>query len=470
VNISSLPEPSPDEIASLFQVEHVLDQRWPETKIDPSLTRITALLELLGSPQRAYPSIHIAGTNGKTSVARMVDALLTALNRRTGRTTSPHLQSAVERIAIDGEPISPARYVEVYREIEPFVQMIDQQSQAVGGPAMSKFEVLTAMAFAAFADAPVEVAVVEVGLGGRWDATNVVNAPVAVITPIGIDHAEYLGDAIADIAAEKAGIITKQPNSLVPADTVAVIARQVPAAMDVLLSQSVRADAAVAREDSEFAVVGRQVAVGGQMLKLQGLGGVYDDIFLPLHGEHQAHNAALALAAVEAFFGAGADRQLDIDAVRAGFAAASSPGRLERVRSAPTVFLDAAHNPAGAQALARALQTDFDFRYLVGVMAVMGDKDVAGILAALEPVFDQVVVTQNGSPRAMGVDELADAAIARFGPERVVTAATLPDAIETATALLEDSADEGFAGAGIVITGSVVTAGAARTLFGRDPQ
>jgi dihydrofolate synthase/folylpolyglutamate synthase len=463
------PEPTPDEIASLLQVEHLLDQRWPETKIDPTLTRISALLEMLGSPQRAYPSIHIAGTNGKTSVARTVDALLTALHRRTGRTTSPHLQSAVERISIDGEPISPARYVEVYREIEPFVQMVDEQSQTAGGPPMSKFEVVTAMAFAAFADAPVDVAVVEVGLGGRWDATNVVNAPVAVITPIGIDHVAYLGDDIADIAAEKAGIITKQPDSLVSTDTVAVIARQLPAAMDVLLAASVRADAAVAREDSEFALRSRRVAVGGQVLELQGLGGVYDDIFLPLYGEHQAHNAAVALAAVEAFFGAGANRQLDIDAVRAGFAAVRSPGRLERVRSAPTVFVDAAHNPAGAQALAHALQTEFDFRYLVGVIAVMADKDVAGILAALEPVFDQVVVTHNGSPRALGVDELADAAIARFGPERVVTAATLPDAIETATALLEDSA-ENLVGAGIVITGSVVTAGAARTLFGKDPQ
>jgi dihydrofolate synthase / folylpolyglutamate synthase len=492
VNASPAAEPTPDEIAALLQVEHLLDQRWPETKIEPSLTRISALLEMLGSPQRAYPSIHIAGTNGKTSVARMVDALLTALHRRTGRTISPHLQSAVERIAVDNEPISPARYVEVYREIEPFVQMVDQQSEAAGGPAMSKFEVVTAMAFAAFADAPVDVAVVEVGLGGRWDATNVVNAPVAVITPIGIDHAAYLGDDIADIAAEKAGIITKQPDSLVPTDTVAVIARQAPAAMEVLLGQAVRADAAVAREDSEFAVLNRRVAVGGQMLTLQGLGGVYDDIFVPLHGEHQGHNAALALAAVEAFFGAGAERQLDIDAVRAGFAAVSSPGRLERVRSAPTVFLDAAHNPAGAQALAQALQTEFDFRYLVGVIAVMADKDAAGILAALEPVFDQVVVTQNGSPRALGVDELADAAVARFGPERVTTAATLPDAIETATALVEDSRDEPLgrsasggdeplgrrasgsdqtlAGTGIVITGSVVTAGAARTLFGKDPQ
>ena len=439
------------------------------------MTRISALMDLLGSPQLAYPSIHITGTNGKTSVARMVDALVTALHRRTGRTTSPHLQSAVERIAIDGRPITPAQYVATYREIEPFVHMIDAESQASpsgAGPRLSKFEVLTAMAFAAFADAPVDVAVVEVGMGGRWDATNVIDAPVAVITPVGIDHVEYLGDDIAGIAGEKAGIITKAPEGA--PDTVAVIARQAPEAMEVLLAQTVRADAAVAREDSEFAVLGRQVAIGGQVLQLQGLGGVYSDIYLPLHGEHQAHNAAVALAAVEAFFGAGAQRQLDVEAVRAGFAAVTSPGRLERMRSAPTVFIDAAHNPAGAAALAQTLTEEFDFRYLVGVLSVLADKDVNGILAALEPVLDAVVVTHNGSPRALDVESLALAAGERFGPDRVFSAENLRDAIDAATALVDDATLDGeaeaFSGTGIVVTGSVVTAGAARTLFGRDPE
>jgi dihydrofolate synthase/folylpolyglutamate synthase len=467
------PEPAPDEIAALLQVEHLLDQRWPETKIEPNTARMQALMDLLGSPQRSYPCIHIAGTNGKTSVARMIDALLTALQQRTGRATSPHLQSATERIAIDGRPISPARYVEVYREIEPFVQMVDAQSQAgqLGepGPAMSKFEVVTAMAFAAFADAPVDIGVIEVGMGGRWDATNVIDAPVAVITPIGMDHTDFLGDTIAEIAGEKAGIIGGLAGGDDQPDTVAVIGRQVPDAMEVLLAQAVRADASVAREGSEFAVLDRRVAVGGQVLELQGLGGVYPDVFVPLHGEHQAHNAALALAAVEAFFGAGAHRQLDVDAVRAGFAAAHSPGRLERVRSAPTVFIDAAHNPAGAAALAAALTTEFDFRYLVGVISVLGDKDVTGILTALEPVFDAVVVTDNGSPRALEPDVLALRAEDVFGPDRVIRTSTLPDAIESATALVEESGDGG-AGAGIVITGSVVTAGVARTLFGKDPQ
>lgn len=468
----SNPTPTPAEMAALLQVEHLLDQRWGETRLEPSTARISALMELLGSPQRSYPSIHIAGTNGKTSVARMIDALLTALDRRTGRTTSPHLQSAVERIAIDNHPITPARYVETYCEIEPFVAIVDAQSQAgqfgPDGPAMSKFEVVTAMAFAAFADAPVDIAIVEAGMGGRWDATNVIEAPVVVITPIGLDHTEFLGDTIAEIAAEKAGVISAPRGEFIPVDTVAVIGRQTPEAMEVLLASAVRAEAAVAREDSEFAVLSRHVAVGGQLLELQGLGGVYSEIFLPLHGEHQAHNAAMALAAVEAFFGAGPQRQLDVPAVRAGFAATVSPGRLERMRNSPAVFIDAAHNPAGAQALAAALGEEFEFRFLVGVLSVLDGKDAAGILTALEPVLNMLVVTDNGSARALDVESLALRAEEVFGSDRVVRASTLPDALEVATALVEDGS-EGYSGSGIVITGSVATAGAARTLFGKDP-
>ncbi|WP_416382453.1 bifunctional tetrahydrofolate synthase/dihydrofolate synthase [Nocardia cyriacigeorgica] len=459
------------DLAEMALVEAELDRRWPETKIEPSLTRIATLMDLLGSPQQSYPAIHIAGTNGKTSVTRMIDALLTALHRRTGRITSPHLQLATERISIDNAPITPARYVEVYRELAPYIEMIDQQSAAAGGPAMSKFEVLTGMAYAAFAEAPVDVAVVETGMGGTWDATNVIDGQVAVITPIGLDHTEYLGPDLTAIAREKAGIIKRAPESLIPRDNVAVIAEQDPEAMDVLLRRAVEVDAAVAREGAEFRVLARKIAVGGQQLELQGLGGVYDEIFLPLHGEHQARNAVLALAAVEAFFGAGAQRQLDVDAVRAGFASVTSPGRLERMRSAPTIFIDAAHNPAGAKALAATLTSEFDFRKLVGVVAVLGDKDAAGILEALEPVFDEIVVTTNGSPRALDVDSLTDLAVQRFGDERVVPAYTLPDALETAIAIAEDVADTGemVSGAGVIVTGSVVTAGAARALFGKEP-
>ncbi|MCM6777627.1 bifunctional folylpolyglutamate synthase/dihydrofolate synthase [Nocardia sp. CDC159] len=453
-------------------VEAELDQRWPETKIEPSLARIAALMDVLGSPQKGYPAIHVAGTNGKSSVTRMIDALLTALHRRTGRITSPHLQLATERIAIDNAPISPGRYVETYRELLPYIEMIDKQSEAAGGPKMSKFEVLTGMAYAAFAEAPVDVAVVETGLGGTWDATNVIDGQVAVITPIGLDHMDFLGPDLASIAGEKAGIIKKAPaDALVPRETVAIIGQQEPEAMEVLLRRAVATDAAVARADSEFRLLSRRVAVGGQVLEIQGLGGVYDEIFLPLHGEHQAQNAVLALAAVEAFFGAGAQKQLDIDAVRAGFASAASPGRMERMRSAPTIFIDAAHNPAGARALAATLSDEFDFRKLVGVVAVLADKDVAGILEALEPVFDEIVVTTNGSPRALDIDDLANVAVQRFGDERVVTAPTLADAVETAIAIAEEAGDGGepVSGAGIVITGSVVTAGAARSLFGKDP-
>ena len=318
---------------------------------------------------------------------------------------------------------------------------------------MSKFEVVTAMAFAAFADAPIDVAVVEVGLGGRWDATNVVNAPVAVITPIGIDHTDYLGDTIAEIAGEKAGIITRQHDDLVPTDTVAVIARQAPEAMEVLLA----ADGARRRGRRPRGLRVRGAAAArspsaGSCSNCRASAGCTPTIFLPLHGEHQAHNAVLALAAVEAFFGAGraapARHRRGAGRFRGG---RLSPGRLERMRSAPTVFIDAAHNPAGAAALAYALADEFDFRFLVGVVSVMADKDVDGILAALEPVFDQIVVTtQRFAARAGRRGADACAAEERFGPERVVTAATLPDAIETATALVEESGgdDDGVGGMG----------------------
>ena len=187
-------------LAELEAVEAALDQRWPESRIEPSLKRMATLVDLLGDPQRAYPVVHVAGTNGKTSVTRMIDALLTAAGLRTGRYLSPHLQRATERISLDNAPISPARYVEVYREIEPYVTLAD--AALPDEPDLSKFEVVTAMAFAAFADAPVEAGVIEVGLGGTWDATNVADGTVSVVTPIGIDHVEYLGSDLEGIAAE----------------------------------------------------------------------------------------------------------------------------------------------------------------------------------------------------------------------------------------------------------------------------
>lgn len=457
---------TPEDLRALAEVEAELDQRWPETKIDPSTERMEALMDLLGTPQRTYPAIHVAGTNGKTSTVRMIESLLRAFHRRTGRTTSPHLQLVTERIAIDGLPIHPSDYVRTWREIEPYVAMVDERY----GTPMSKFEVLTAMAFVAFADAPVDVAVVEVGLGGRWDATNVIGAQVAVVTPVGLDHTDYLGSTLAEIAGEKAGIITSRwdkDDLLTPPDNVAIVAEQEPEAAEVILRRAVEVDAAVARAGVEFGVLESTVAVGGQRLSIRGLGGEYTDIFLPLSGEHQARNAAVALAAVEAFFGAGAGRQLDEDTVRRGFAEVASPGRLERVRSAPTTFIDSAHNPHGMRALGRALDRDFTFERLIGVVAVLGDKDAPGVLRELEPHVAEVVCTRNSSPRCLEPEELAEYAREIFGEERVHVMDTLPGAVELAVELAEEA--EVQSGAGLIITGSVVTAGEARTLFGKDP-
>ncbi len=442
--------------AEFLAVEAELDKRWPETVMEPSLERISALVDALGDPHRGYPIVHLTGTNGKTSTARMVDALLTEIGLRTGRYTSPHLQRATERINVDNRPITPERYVELYRDVLPFVDIVDAK---LGG--LSKFEVLTAMGFAAFADAPVEAGVIEVGLGGRWDATNVADATVAVITPIGLDHAEFLGTDVLGIAREKAGII--KPGS------VAVLAAQDKHVAEVLIERCVEVGAQVAREGAEFGVAEREVAVGGQRLALRGLSGMYDDIFLPLHGEHQASNAALALAAAEALIGAGPKQPLDPDAVRDAFASVRSPGRLERLaagQGVPTVLADAAHNPHGARALAAAITTEFRFTRLVGVIGVMREKDARGILAELEPVLQEIVVTANSSSRAMDADELGALATDVFGADRVSVEPSLSRAVEQAGELAEEG---GESGVGVVITGSVVTVGEARALFGLEP-
>lgn len=465
-NEAAPQEVSAEELRALVEVEEELNERWPETKIEPSLDRIEMLMDLLGHPERSFDVVHIAGTNGKSSTARMVDSLLRAFHRRVGLVTSPHLQRVTERIGIDGQPIHPRDYVRIWHEIKPFVEMVDAQSDVP----MSKFEVLVGLSYAAFADAPVDVAVVEVGLGGRWDATNVVNADVSVITPVGLDHTDYLGDTLAEIAGEKAGIIKPREDAddpLTPNENIVVIAEQDPEAMRVILQQAVDVEAGVARSGSEFAALESRIAVGGQQVNIQGLGGLYEDIFLPLHGEHQAKNAAVALAAVEAFFGASAGHPLDVATVRNGFAQAISPGRLERVRTSPTTFIDAAHNPHGAKALGAALDRDFDFARLIGVLSIFADKDATGILTALEPYLTEVVITQNSSPRALDAYDLAETARDIFGEERVYVADNLPGAYAQAVELAEDA--EVQSGSGIIITGSVVTAGDARAMFGKEP-
>ncbi|MFD0687552.1 bifunctional folylpolyglutamate synthase/dihydrofolate synthase [Actinomadura fibrosa] len=448
--------------------------RGVEWEIDPTLDRIRDLVDVLGEPQRAYPVIHVAGTNGKSSTARLIESLLRERGLRTGLYTSPEMTTLRERIAIDGEPVSEERFVEAYEDVLPYVQLVDGKHPTP----LSFFEVLTAMAFAAFADAPVDVAVVEVGMGGTWDATNVADGVVAVVTPIGLDHTRYLGDTVEEIAGEKAGIIKQ--------GAVAILSQQPVEAAEVLLRRIVETGAAVAREGIEFGVLNRDVAVGGQQIDLRGLHGTYDEIFLPLFGEHQASNAACALAAVEAFasgaptrgepnleaatriapgdaFIGGAENQLDPALVRSGFAKSASPGRLEVVRTGPTILLDAAHNPAGMAASVATITESFGFTRLVGVLAVAADKDVAGILDQLEPVLAELVVTRNSSPRSLPPEELAEEAEGIFGEERVHVADRLDDAIDRAIGLAEETGE--YQGAGVLIAGSVVTVGDARTLL-----
>lgn len=440
----------------LREIDQDLMSRAPENVIDPSLDRMRMVMDLLGDPQSTFPVIHVTGTNGKTSTARLMDAILTEFGLTTGRFTSPHLHDVRERICLADEPLTAEQFVAAYDDVAPYVAMVDAQSLTQGGPRMTFFEVLTTMAYAMFADAPVHVAIVEVGLGGAWDATNVADGQVAVITPIGLDHQEYLGDTIEAIAAEKAGIIKE--------GATAVVAEQDLDALAVLQERAAGVDARLLLQGAAFAVTSRTVAVGGQVVDITTPAGRYEDLFVPLHGVHQSENAAVALTAVEAFL-AGGDQALDIDTVRAGLARATSPGRLELVRSSPTIFVDAAHNPHGARALAAAIRESFVFTTLVGVVGVLRGKDADGILEALEPVLDQVVVTRTSSPRAMAVADLADVARAIFGDHRVTEAASLPDAIDVAATLAEA---DGLGGA-VLATGSVVTAAEVRALLsGRD--
>ena len=437
---------NPDDQARIDAIEKALLARWPENRIAPTLERISALVDMLGSPQLTYPTIHIGGTNGKTTTSRMVDSLLFEMGLRTGRFTSPHLESYLERICINGQPIDAKEMIFSFNDISPYLDLMDTKFD---NP-ISFFEAITAIAFAAFAEHPIDVGVIEVGMGGQWDATNVVDADVSVIMPIGLDHMEYLGNTIADIAKTKAGIIKEQG--------FVVLAQQEPEAAVELLRRAAEVGADVAREGLEYSIDSRAIAVGGQLISITGLRGHYDEIFLPLHGKHQASNAAAALIAVEAFFG---EQDLDIDAVRAGFANVSSPGRCEVIHRDPTIILDAAHNPHGAKAIAETIQNEFTFDDVTGIIALMADKDALGILQALEPIMNQVIVTTNSSERSMSVKDLEVLATKIFGADRVFAQPTLTEAIEKA---VKDSvrplSEESLA---ILITGSVVTVGEART-------
>ena len=441
-----MAEISPEDQILIDEIEKKLLARWPETRIEPTLQRIAALVDVLGSPQLTYPTIHVGGTNGKTTTSRMIDSLLFEMGLRTGRFTSPHLETYLERISINGQNIDPKAMIFSYHDIAAYLDLMDSKFEHP----ISFFEAMTALAFVAFAEHPIDVGVIEVGMGGEWDATNVVDADVSVIMPINLDHTEYLGETLTEIAQTKAGIIKESG--------FVVLAQQEPEAAKELLKRAAAMGADVAREGVEYSVLSRSLAVGGQLLTIQGASDTYEDIFLPLHGKHQASNAAAALVAVEAFFG---DQELDIEAVRAGFANVTSPGRCEVVHREPTIILDAAHNPHGAAAIAETVQSEFTFDEVIGVVAPMGDKDIHGILLELEQVMDSIIVTANSSSRSTPVDKLEKIAIEIFGAERVFSDENLEKALERAIKdTVRPLSDDTI---GILVTGSVVTVGEARS-------
>jgi dihydrofolate synthase/folylpolyglutamate synthase len=434
------------------QLVEQLQARWPEHRIGPGLDRERAILDLLGNPERSCPVIQIAGTNGKGSTAIMVESVLRAAGLRVGRYTSPHLVDLRERICVDGEPISAQRFDEIWSQIEPMVTMVDQQH--IDGIEPTFFEVMTAMAFAVFADAPVDVAVVEVGLGGRWDATNVVDAQVAVVAPVAMDHMNILGDTLTKIATEKAGII--KPGSS------AVIAGQKPEAAAVLLAQCTDAGVQPILEGPDFALLERRPAVGGQVIRIQTAGGPLGELYLPLFGEHMAHNAALAVAAVEAFMGG---KPLNPQIIERGLAEVVAPARLEVVRRTPPVILDTFHNPHGAHSAMAGLTESFELNPLVAVVASMRDKDTDGVFAEMAGSVGQVVLTTMPElPRARTLEDI-DAVASRYWDEdHRSQAPTVAEAIGRGIELAELAGP----GAGVLIAGSVVLAGQARAILVPD--
>lgn len=443
--------------ATVAKIYESIVERAPEHDIEPSLDRIRMLLDILGDPQNTFPTVHITGTNGKTSTARMIDAVLTAFGVRVGRFTSPHLIDVRERMSIEGAPISREAFIAAWNDIAPYVEMVDTKSVANGGVRLSFFEVFTALALAAFADHPVDAGVIEVGMGGTWDATNLVEAGVSVIMPIDLDHTKWLGSTIREIAEEKAGII--KPGQIV------VIAEQPEEALEVLLDRAREVDAIVRLEGRDFEVIDRQMGVGGQLVTVRTPSATYTDVFVPLFGEHQAHNAAAALVGVEAFMGG---RALDAKIVENGMMTATSPGRLQVVRTSPTILVDAAHNPAGARVLADALDDSFAFAHVVGVYSAMGDKDIESVLAEIEPHLDSIVITEMPGERAANIEQLREIAIDVFGEDRVEVRDSLGEAVDRAATLAEATTDPADK-CGVVVFGSVVLAGHMLDLAGIRP-
>ncbi len=445
-------------MSDLNRVYRELLDRAPENKMEPRMEPMFRAMEILGEPQKACPVIHITGTNGKTSTARMIESLLRAHDLRTGRYSSPHLVSVTERISVDGEPVADETFVRVWDEISPFLEIVDAELDERGETRLTYFEAVTILAFAVFAEAPVDVVVLEVGLGGITDATNVADGDVSVVTPISLDHTDLLGDTTELIAQEKVGILKPGGylvSSVQPVD-----------AADVLLARARELEVPMAFESLDFKLLDRQIAVGGQLLAIQGQAATYEEIFLPLFGAHQAQNAAVALAAVEAFLGGG-ERELNADLVREGFAETSSPGRLELVRTAPSILVDAGHNPDGIRVSAEAIRESFGFSRLVLMVGILQEKDAEAMLYTMREEYGDLVedlcITQSSSPRAIPAGELANMALAAGWPEEDIhVTEDLEDAIEWSVGRAEAGND---LSGGVLVTGSITLVGEITTLL-----
>ncbi|WP_010524213.1 folylpolyglutamate synthase/dihydrofolate synthase family protein [Nesterenkonia sp. F] len=444
---------------SVASVYAELLSRAPENKMEPRMEPMEMAMDILGEPNRSAPVIHLTGTNGKTSTARMIEAGLLAHDLRVGRYTSPHLSRVTERICLDGEPVEDETFVRIWDEIRPHLTMVDQRLAERGEVPLTYFECLTILAFAVFADAPVDVMVLEVGLGGITDATNVAAGVVDVVTPISLDHTDLLGDSERDIALEKAGII--KPGGFL------ISAAQVPEAADVLLEAAREADVDFRFEGVEFGVESRTPGVGGQQVTVQGIAGRYPELLLPVHGAHQAENFAVAVAALEAFIGGGR-QELVLENLQLACEHISAPGRLETLRTGPSIIVDAAHNAAGVEASAQALKESFGLGRLALVVGILEEKDAREILTVLHREYDGLVedvcFTQSTSPRAIPAEELGRLALeVGFREEDMHITARLDDALDWAVSRA-DTSDDALAG-GVLITGSITVVGEARTLL-----
>ena len=450
--------------SQLVRVYAELLARAGETQIEVRLDATRRACELLGDIHQAAPVITVTGTNGKTSTARMIDSIVSAHDLRVGRFTSPHLHSVTERISVDGGPVAAETFVRIHEEIAPILDLVDAELLTEGRGKLTFFEALTILAFAVFADAPVDVIVTEVGMGGEWDSTNVADAQVCVFTKIGLDHQRYLGDTLTEIATTKAGILNRSLDPSPAPVPVAVIAAQEEEAQIALDAEVERRHVIALTEEQTFRLLDRQRAVDGQLISVQGLRDVYTDIFLPLHGIHQAHNAAVALVAAESFLG-DEEKPLVLETVAEGLSHVTSPGRAELVRTGPAVVVDGAHNPDAAHVLADTIAEAFDFDYTVMVLAMFADKDVHGVLEELHRSADVFVISEALNSRAMNTHELAEAAREWVDEDSVIETPDLNAALMKAIDLANAS---GAKSPGIVVTGSLHTVAEARLLLGKE--